>query len=84
MTGALLGATWNSDGVIVFAPANRSPLQRVAASSGTAQSITALDAGRNENSHRFPHFLPDGRHLLFTARSDVAGNTGVYLLDRTR
>ena len=81
VTGALLGATWNSDGVIVFAPANRSALQRVAASGGTPQEITVLDAGRNENSHRFPHFLPDGRHLLFTARSDVAGNTGVYLLD---
>jgi Tol biopolymer transport system component len=53
----------------------------VAASGGTAQSITVLDTGRNENSHRFPYFLPDDRHLLFTARSDVAGNTGIYLLD---
>ena len=77
----LMGATWNASGVIVFGPFNRLPLHRVAAAGGMSEPITALDPGRNENSHRWPHFLPDGRHLLYTARSDVTSNTGVYLLD---
>ena len=81
LTGDLLGAAWNRDDVIVFAPHNRVALHRVAAAGGSAVPITTLDVSRNENSHRRPEFLPDGRHLLFTARSDVTGNTGIYLLD---
>src|SRR5205823_5503420 len=56
-----LGATWNVAGDIVLAPWNRIALHRVSAAGGTPQQITTLDAGRQENSHRFPHFLPDGR-----------------------
>ena len=51
------------------------------ASGGTSEPITTLDQSRNENSHRWPHFLPDGRHLLYTARSDVISNTGVYSME---
>ena len=74
-----LGATWNSSGEIVLAPWNRTTLHRVPAAGGTPRPITTLDAGRNENSHRWPHFLPDGRHFLFTARSSVKENTAVYV-----
>ncbi len=77
--GTVTGATWSRDGVIVFAPANRVPLHRVAAAGGTPEPITSLDSRRRENSHRWPHFLPDGRHFLFTARSDVGENTGIYV-----
>ena len=73
------GATWNREGVIVFSGDNRVPLFRVSASGGTPESVTALDPTRRENSHRYPHFLPDGRHFLYTARSDVRENTGIYL-----
>ena len=81
LTGDLTGATWNAEGVVVFAPHNRVALHRVAAAGGSPEPITVLDVTRNENSHRYPYFLPDGRHLLFTARSDVTGNTGIYFLD---
>jgi eukaryotic-like serine/threonine-protein kinase len=74
-----LGATWNSRGDIVFSPANRVPLHRVPASGGTPQVITALNTARGENSHRWPQFLPDSRHFLFTARSSVRENTGIYV-----
>jgi eukaryotic-like serine/threonine-protein kinase len=79
ITGALQGATWNTDGVIVFAPHNRAPLHRVAADGGTAEPVTSLDIKRNENSHRWPQFLPDGRRFLYTARSDLSENTGVFV-----
>jgi eukaryotic-like serine/threonine-protein kinase len=67
------------DGVIVFAPDNRRPLYRVTTSGSTPEPITALDSARRENSHRWPHFLPDGRHFLYTARSDVRENTGIFV-----
>lgn len=74
-----LGASWSASGDIVFAPINRNVLHRVAAGGGTPQPITTLDAARQENSHRWPHFLPDGRHFLFTARSSVKENTAIYV-----
>lgn len=77
ITGGNLGASWNRDNVIVFALANRTALYRVAASGGAATQVTTLDATR-ENSHRWPHFLPDGDHFLFTARSDKRENNLIY------
>ena len=62
----------------MLAPWNRTVLQRVPASGGTPQPITVLNHERQENSHRWPQFLPDGRHFLFTARSSVRENTAIY------
>jgi len=76
---AFAGGAWGRTGTIVFSPDNRVVLQRVSASGGTAERATILDPAKRENSHRFPHFLPDGQHFLFTARSDVRENTGIYL-----
>ncbi len=80
-----LGATWSRDNVIIVAPVNRTVLHRVSASGGIPQPITTLSVERKENSHRRPHFLPDGRHFLFTARSDVRENNMIYVgsLDST-
>ncbi len=64
-----LGGTWNHDGVIVFSPAAGLPLHRVSASGGIPTAITTLDKTNQQYSHRFPDFLPDGRHFLFLARS---------------
>jgi Tol biopolymer transport system component len=58
------GGTWNRDNVILFSPTYDSPILRVAsAGAGTAAPVTALGTG--EMSHRWPSFLPDGRHFLF-------------------
>ncbi len=59
------GAAWNRDGVILFAPDPNGPIMRVAASGGTPVPATKLDASRHQVAHRFPRFLPDGRHFLF-------------------
>ena len=62
------GASWSPQGVIVFAPQSAGPLQRVlAAGGGTPAPVTELDPARKENSHRWPWFLPDGRHFLYAA-----------------
>ncbi len=74
-----LGASWSPSGVIIFNPTNRAPLMRVSASSGTRAPLTELDTARQEDSHRFPSFLPDGKHFLFTARSSLKENTAIYI-----
>ncbi len=61
------GGTWNQDGVIVFAPEVWVGLLRVSASGGTPVEITKPDPSRFEMSHRWPSFLPDGRHFLYLA-----------------
>jgi serine/threonine protein kinase len=72
-TAVARGGTWSTEGVILFAPTFAGPLSRVTASGGTAVPVTELRDG--QNSHRFPVFLPDGRHFLFYAqgRNDTAG-----------
>ncbi len=68
------GGTWGAGGVIVFAPSGQlgGGLYRVPASGGTPARITSPDAGRGENSHRWPMFLPDGEHFLYLA-GNVSG-----------
>ncbi|MBI5835788.1 MAG: serine/threonine-protein kinase [Candidatus Eisenbacteria bacterium] len=61
------GGAWGRGDVIVFAPTGSGPLMRVAASGGEAQRATTLDSTRGETAHRFPCFLPDGRHFLYVA-----------------
>jgi serine/threonine protein kinase len=58
------GATWSRDGVILFVPNFNSPLYQVSAGGGVPTQVTTLD--KTETSHRWPHFLPDGRHFLYT------------------
>jgi len=59
------GGTWNSDGVIVFAPRATGVLHRISASGGVSTPVTKLDETRVETSHRWPSFLPDGEHFLY-------------------
>jgi eukaryotic-like serine/threonine-protein kinase len=61
------GGTWNRDGVILFAPDTLLGLYRVSPGGGTPLEVTKLDASRSESSHRWPVFLPDGRHFLYLA-----------------
>ncbi len=73
------GATWNSEGVIVFAPTFNGPLYRVSAAGGEATPVTKLDEARRENAHRWPCFLPDGKHFLYLARGSSGEGTGIYV-----
>lgn len=65
------GGAWGPDGTILFTPDFRSGLFRVPATGGTATPATQIDkSGDNETSHRWPCFLPDGRHFLYFARTN--------------
>jgi len=69
------GGTWNKDGVIIFSPEVIGGLYRVSASGGMAAPISDPDTSRGETSHRWPVFLPDGKHYLYLA-ANFAGQKG--------
>jgi Tol biopolymer transport system component len=72
------GAAWSPSNVIVFAPDASGPLHSVPASGGTPQPVTSLDAVRKEYGHRFPTWLPDGRHFLYAALPGKAGRFDIF------
>ncbi|MGH9368383.1 MAG: protein kinase domain-containing protein [Thermoanaerobaculia bacterium] len=61
-----VGGAWGPGGDILFA-APTGPIYRLPASGGKAVAVTKLDEARHETSHRYPFFLPDGRHFLYVA-----------------
>jgi eukaryotic-like serine/threonine-protein kinase len=69
------GGTWNQDGVIIFSPSGdlQSGLYRIPDSGGTKTLISTPDASRGEDSHRWPIFLPDGKHYLYLAATFGGG-----------
>ncbi|MGQ0736206.1 MAG: protein kinase domain-containing protein [Acidobacteriota bacterium] len=73
--------TWSQNGVILIASdaIAGGPLLRVPAAGGEPGPATELDKTRNEQSHRFPHFLPDGRHYLYLATGSDARDRVVYV-----
>ena len=73
------GGTWNRSDVIVFAPGILTPLSRVPAAGGTPIPVTTINA--QEPGHRFPWFLPDGRHFLYTAYGLGREKDTVYVAD---
>jgi len=75
------GGTWNENDVIVFAPKNAGTLFRVPAAGGTPAPVTELDASRKEDAQRYPWFLPDGRHFLYTSMSGNTEKTAVLIGD---
>jgi Tol biopolymer transport system component len=77
-SGGARGGTWNADGVILFAN-EAGPLFRVPASGGDPEPITTLDAANGETAHRFPYFLPDGRHYVYSSLPPRDGKFDIYL-----
>ena len=69
------GASWSSDGTIVFAGKPTGPLMKVSANGGTAVPATTLAAG--ERNHRWPWFLPDGRHFIYLMLTET-GTGAIY------
>jgi eukaryotic-like serine/threonine-protein kinase len=75
------GGAWNRDNMIVYAPDYRDSLWKISAASGTPVRVTKLDPSKH-TTHRWPSFLPDGKHFLFFATNHAGGHreeNGIYL-----
>ncbi|MBZ5718916.1 MAG: protein kinase [Acidobacteriia bacterium] len=62
------GGSWGADDIIIFTPATQTAIFSVPASGGTPKQVTSLDRTRH-TTHRWPYFLPDGKHFLYLAAS---------------
>ena len=74
---AARGGSWGSKGVIIYAPNAESVIWRVNVDGSGVAPVTQGVRTADDQSHRWPVFLPDGNHFLFWA-----GNFGNSKDDR--
>jgi eukaryotic-like serine/threonine-protein kinase len=74
---SIRGGTWNNQGTILIGGFN-GPIQRVADTGGTPSPVTSVDQARQERSHVWPVFLPDGQRFVYLARSDDRERMAIY------
>ncbi len=73
------GGAWGPGGVIVFSASPVSALWQVNATGGVPAPLTKLDGAHT--SHRWPFFLPDGKHFLYLAMHhdpSKSSNNAIY------
>ena len=70
------GGTWTEDGGILFSSGPARPIFRIADTGGKAVPVTRLHAP--QTGHRFPHILPDRRHILYYA-TGAPESSGVHV-----
>ncbi|MGD8376699.1 MAG: protein kinase [Acidobacteriota bacterium] len=77
------GGSWSPDGIIIFQDDWPEGLSQVPDSGGTSQPLTTLNASRKEVAHRWPEFLPDGRHFIYyvvsTTNPSSSPDSGIYV-----
>ncbi len=78
-TSFIFGASWASDGTIIFGQSATSGLWRVSADGGKPEPVTQLDLQRGEVSHRWPVVLPGNKTILFTVVT--SGGVGEWKID---
>jgi serine/threonine protein kinase/Tol biopolymer transport system component len=74
------GGTWGARDVIVYAPDYRAGLMQVSANGGPSSPATVMDVQKH-TTHRWPSFLPDGKHFLYAAMNHGGGrkeDNGIY------
>jgi len=72
------GGSWNQDNVILYEPDYRDTLWRINAAGGTPVRLTKFETDKH-TTHRWPQFLPDGKHFLFFATNHSGDSEhGIY------
>jgi len=74
------GGTWAGE-TILYAPYIYGGIWRVPANGGKAEQVTKLDAAFH-TTHRWPRFMPDGRHFIYLAQHHSGRNpenAGIYV-----
>jgi Tol biopolymer transport system component len=74
------GGSWGRNDIILFAPDIQSSILQVSANGGKPVAATKVDVNKH-TTHRWPVFLPDGKHFLYLATNHNGGrpeDNGVY------
>jgi Tol biopolymer transport system component len=74
----MLGGTWTSDNVILFADFAKNGIMQVPATGGTPVQRTRFDEKREEAGDFLPWALPDGRHFLYF-KGGTPKVSGIYI-----
>src|SRR3984957_11726177 len=75
------GGSWSQDGTIVAAMNYNAGISKVLATGGVPTPITTVD-NITYSSHRWPWFLPDGKHFLYIAvnhNQPASPDTGFFI-----
>jgi serine/threonine protein kinase len=73
--------SWGSSGIILFDNSAGDSIRQVSASGGIASAATKINRDRNEQTHAWPCFLPDGKHFLYLADIDTSLQAvGTYMV----
>lgn len=75
------GGSWGTSGVIIFTPTSRDVIYQVPATGGTPTQVSRMDV-KLHTTHRWPYFLPDGKHFLYLATNHVlpqGEQNGIYV-----
>ncbi|MEX2089648.1 MAG: protein kinase, partial [Bacteroidota bacterium] len=70
------GGSWGKNGIIVLPVDQTVGIFQVSDAGGVPKEVTTLDKSRNEQTHRWPYFLPDGKHFLYFSRTTAIGSGG--------
>jgi eukaryotic-like serine/threonine-protein kinase len=76
--GALRGASWSREGVLLLARLSDNIIVRMSDSGGDVTPVTKLDAGRKEIVHGLPVFLSDNKHFLYVGVAGKAEDSGIF------
>jgi Tol biopolymer transport system component len=75
------GGSWGTGGNIIFTPDSQTTLSVVSERGGTPRPVTRMQS--YHTTHRWPVFLPDGRHFLYLASNhnapDASEVNGIYV-----
>ncbi len=74
------GASWGPDDTIILSLGATSGLLQVSAAGGTPDVLTLPAPTDGEVGHVWPHYLPEGDHVLFTIWSGSGWHTAVLSL----
>ena len=77
------GGAWGTGGVIAFTPDFRSGILRVPASGGAPTPLTHVGGVTRHTTHRWPSFLPDGKHVIYLAANHAnprSEENGIYVV----
>jgi serine/threonine-protein kinase len=77
----LHGASWGTDGTIIFSTSEGKGLFRVPAAGGEPEIVTTPDAEQGEQSHRWPEILPGGQAVLFAVFTGEGPHIAVLNLE---
>ena len=69
------GGSWSNNNKIVFAPNATGGLYMVSANGGNPVEIVKQDTSIKDQSLRFPYFLPDGEHFIYSIQNVFSGSS---------